>query len=53
MPESLAVKYRPKDFDDGVCGQSSVVKILKNRLRIMIISIVISFVDLVDVVKQL
>lgn len=33
MPESLAVKYRPKDFDDGVCGQSSVVKILKKQVE--------------------
>lgn len=34
MPESLAVKYRPRDFDDGVCGQDSVVKILKKQIEL-------------------
>lgn len=34
MPESLAVKYRPHDFDDGVCGQDSVVKILKKQIEL-------------------
>lgn len=34
MPESLAVKYRPRDFDDGVCGQDSVVKILRKQIEL-------------------
>lgn len=31
MSESLAVKYRPKDWDD-VCDQGSVIRILKRQL---------------------
>lgn len=29
--KSLAIKYRPKEFDD-VCGQGAIVEILKNQL---------------------
>ena len=31
MAESLAVKYRPKDWTE-VCGQSSIIKILQRQL---------------------
>lgn len=33
MAESLAVKYRPKDWDE-VCGQSSIIKILTRQLEL-------------------
>lgn len=33
MAESLAVKYRPKDFGD-VCGQGSVIKILDKQCQL-------------------
>lgn len=33
MPESLAVKYRPKDFDE-ISGQDSIVKILKKQVEL-------------------
>lgn len=33
MAESLAVRYRPRDFDD-VCGQSSVIKILERQAQL-------------------
>ena len=33
MAESLAVKYRPKDWDE-VCGQSSVMRILERQLQL-------------------
>ena len=31
MAEALAVKYRPRSFED-VCAQSSIVKILKRQI---------------------
>ncbi len=33
MAESLAVRYRPKDFTD-VCGQSSIIKILERQTQL-------------------
>ena len=33
MAESLAVKYRPKDWDE-VCGQNSVMRILTRQLEL-------------------
>lgn len=33
MAESLAVRYRPKDFSD-VCGQSSIIKILERQTQL-------------------
>lgn len=35
MAESLAVKYRPKKFDD-VCGQTSIIQILQKQLELKI-----------------
>lgn len=33
MAESLAIKYRPQNFDD-VCGQSSIIKILERQCEL-------------------
>lgn len=33
MPESLAVRYRPQDFED-VCGQSSIIRILRRQVEL-------------------
>lgn len=33
MAESLAVRYRPRDFSD-VCGQSSIIKILERQTQL-------------------
>lgn len=33
MAESLAVRYRPKDFED-VCGQGSIIRILERQVQL-------------------
>ena len=50
MAQSLAVKYRPKTFEE-VLGQKSVLKILSRQLELNNLVIAISSVDPPEMVK--